>query len=146
MGTRSLTLFQDYSADGNLQEIVVLYRQMDGYPTGHGQELKNFLTPFILVNGIVSPIEGKKIANGMSCLAAQTIAHFKTDVGGFYLYQAWTRNCDEEYIYTIYPNVTGKGVNIKVEAVQCDGRVKMLYDGPVKKFYPKKAEKIARQS
>ena len=47
MGTRSLTTFLE--EDGT--EIAVLYRQMDGYPTGHGQDLKDFLLPFTVVNG-----------------------------------------------------------------------------------------------
>ena len=39
MGTRSLTIF---SEDGGF-EIGVLYRQMDGYPEGHGMELAKLL-------------------------------------------------------------------------------------------------------
>ena len=35
MGTRSLTTFID---DHNDNEIVVMYRQMDGYPETHGKE------------------------------------------------------------------------------------------------------------
>ena len=39
----------------------------------------------------------------MSCLVAQTVAHFKTrsPVGGFYLYPAGTRNAGEEFIYEV---------------------------------------------
>lgn len=40
MGTRSLTVFID---EHNDKEIVVMYRQMDGYPEGHGQDLVDFL-------------------------------------------------------------------------------------------------------
>ena len=49
MGTRSLTVVRDTEG---AKDICVLYRQMDGYPTGHGAELKEFLVPFTVVNGI----------------------------------------------------------------------------------------------
>ena len=95
MGTRSLTVFGK-----GVDEIVVMYRQMDGYPTGHGQELAEFLDGFTVVNGY-SFADNRKIANGLNCLAAQVIAHFKNGVGGFYLYPANTRDCWEEYIYIV---------------------------------------------
>ena len=40
MGTRSLTVFNN---EMDNSEIVVLYRQYDGYPTGHGRDLLSFL-------------------------------------------------------------------------------------------------------
>lgn len=97
MGTRSLTVFQD--EDNN--EIVVMYRQLDGYPEGHGAELAEFLAGSILVNGIALGRDESAIHNGMGCLAASVVAYFKTGVGGFYLYPAGTRNCGEEYVYTV---------------------------------------------
>lgn len=48
MGTRSLTFV--YDEDG--EKIVNMYRQMDGYPSGHGLELAEFLEPITMVNGI----------------------------------------------------------------------------------------------
>ena len=48
MGTRSLTVVRETEG---AKDICVLYRQMDGYPTGHGAELKEFLAPFTVVNG-----------------------------------------------------------------------------------------------
>lgn len=98
MGTRSLTVFHDEYDDA---EIVVMYGQFDGYPEGHGKELHKFLDDMHITNGIPPELEGKRIANGMGCLAAQTIAHFKTGVGNFYLYPAGTRNAHEEYIYHV---------------------------------------------
>ena len=81
-------------------EIVVLYRQMDGYPDGHGAELAAFLEGKVIVNGIGSDTpEGA--FNGMGCLAAQVVAHFKDGIGGFYLHPAGSRDIGEEYIYTV---------------------------------------------
>ena len=95
MGTRSLT----FVYDGN-NAIINMYRQFDGYPTGHGQELADFLDGFEIVNGYgkVKP----KIANGMGCLAAQMIAHFKQSVGGFYIHPVTDTDCWQDYEYHVY--------------------------------------------
>ena len=65
-------------------DIVVMYHQFDGYVEGHGKELVDFLKGKKLVNGFSSS-ESKNYFNGMGCLSASTIAHFKTKIGGFYL-------------------------------------------------------------
>lgn len=96
MGTRSRTVILDEEA----LEICVLYRQYDGCPTGHGAELKKFLQGFSVVNGLGAD-KHSKIANGMCCLAAQIIENFKVEPGGFYLYPSGTRDCGEEYVYTV---------------------------------------------
>jgi len=99
MGTRCLT----FVYDGN-QPIVNMYRQFDGYPEGHGQELADFLTSFDeIVNGY-SPGDKRKIANGMGCLAAQMIANFKTSVGGFYIHAVTDTDCWQDYEYHVYEN------------------------------------------
>ena len=43
-------------------EIVVMYRQYDGYPSGHGIELAEFLAKGRLVNGI-SAVEKELVFN-----------------------------------------------------------------------------------
>lgn len=96
MGTRCLTVFEDEWG----KEVVVMYRQFDGYETGHGTDLWDFLRDMTLVNGLSSR-NPPKVANGMRCLAAQVVAHFKDEPGGFYLYPAGTRDCGEEYIYFV---------------------------------------------
>ena len=121
MGTRSLTVFTDEDDT----EIVVMYRQMDGYPTGHGQDLADFLKQFQLVSGI--PVSDKTLpmmANGMSCLAAQTIMHFKQKLGGgygkevtssvgaIYLHPAGTRHVGT--CYTYYVSMTDENIILKV--------------------------------
>jgi hypothetical protein len=97
MGTRSLTYV--YSED---TPLINMYRQYDGYPTGHGAELAEFLSGFEIVNGYgeVKP----KLANGMGCLAAQLIANFKQSVGGFYIYAVTDNDCGQEYEYHVYEN------------------------------------------
>jgi hypothetical protein len=95
MGTRSLT----FVYDGD-KPIVNMYRQFDGYPTGHGQELAEFLLSGKMVNGY-SDKDAKQF-NGMGCLAAQMIAHFKESVGGFYIYSVDSTDCWQDYEYHVY--------------------------------------------
>jgi hypothetical protein len=97
MGTRSLT----FVYDGD-EPMINMYRQFDGYPSGHGSELATFLNSFdAIVNGI-SVGDTRRIANGMGCLAAQLIAHFKIDAGGFYMYPVTAKDCGQEYEYHVY--------------------------------------------
>lgn len=124
MGTRSLTIFEGRA------EIAVLYRQFDGYPhNGHGQELAEFLAGFRIVNGIGA--RDSKLANGLECLAAQAVAHFKSEPGHFYLYPAGTRDCGEEFRYTVY-GAPGMEPKIRAEAVwlyDTGEHVELLFDG-----------------
>lgn len=112
MGTRSLTRViprqkgLSYS-DGHLhpeKAVVNMYRQYDGYPEGHGQDLADFLSEFVTVNGLKLN-EPRKVANGTGCLAAQLVKHFKDDAGGIYLEtcDGEPGDCMEQYIYTVYP-------------------------------------------
>ncbi|MEP6789506.1 MAG: hypothetical protein ABJB40_13790 [Acidobacteriota bacterium] len=148
MGTRSLTVVLNEEGD----EICVLYRQMDGYPTGHGTDLKEFLDGMSVVNGYGSSTP-KGAANGMGCLAAQIIAHFKDGIGNFYLYPAGTRDCGEEYIYTIYLDDLDKNkpkrLNLKIQAGAVtffglpgtkQGNMPVIYDGLVRDFDPEAVE------
>jgi hypothetical protein len=106
MGTRSLTFVYDGETP-----IINMYRQYDGYPTGHGAELAQFLTPFTLVNGL-GRNDDRKIANGMGCLAAQLIAHFKQTPGGFYIHPVTDTECGQDYEYHVYQDAEGLRVRI----------------------------------
>ena len=137
MGTRSLTImFDNPWSDKEPEEIAVLYRQFDGYPSGHGADLKDFLSGFIVVNGYNST-KGK-IANGGSCLSAQLVANFKDGVGQFYLHSAGTRDIGEEYRYSVFPI---KGENIKIEVESGYGENwKTIYAGSLQSFDPEMEE------
>jgi len=104
---------------------------MDGYPEGHGKELAEFLKDLYMVNGL-GMNETRKVANGMGCLTAQVIAHFKTESGGIYIHPAKSRNCWEDYIYTITANGKQKPI-IKCEHVG-DKRAKTLFNGTAEEF------------
>ena len=122
MGTRSLTYV--YGGDRETKPLVCMYRQYDGYPSGHGQELIDFLKPIKLVNGL-GPEKKQKIANGMGCLAAQLIAHFKDGPGQFYLYEPeLNQDAWQDYEYHIFEN----GIDVK------DSYGKTIFSGNNKEF------------
>lgn len=88
MGTRSTVRFIQITKDRETgkkkeEKMCTIYQQFDGYPSGVGMELAEFLKPIKMVNGIGG--DTTNIANGTGCLAAQYIAAHKTDVGGFYM-------------------------------------------------------------
>jgi hypothetical protein len=95
MGTRSLT----FVYDGDKQ-IINMYRQFDGYPSGHGAELAEFLRGGKLVNGLGA--DDKNVFNGMGCLAASMISHFKKTPGGFYIHAVTDTDCWQDYEYHVY--------------------------------------------
>ena len=105
MGTRSLTRVIETWKDDNGKEkkqlLVTMYRQYDGYPSGHGQELADFLKAGNVVNGL-GVDRPAKVFNGAGCLAAQMISHFKGDeAGGIYIYPNNTMDAGQEYEYHI---------------------------------------------
>ncbi len=110
MGTRSLTIVTDEYQ----KELVVMYRQFDGYPEHHGKELAKFLLYKKVINGIRLEDNKENAFNGFGCLAAALVAHFKKDIGKIYLYPAGTRDCGQDYIYYISGNIN-EVPNIKVD-------------------------------
>ena len=134
MGTRSLT----FVYDGD-ETIINMYRQYDGYPTGHGAELAEFLSQFTIVNGIRVG-ESRKIANGMGCLAAQMVSHFKGDEAGqFYLYPASAKDCGQDYEYHVYTDERGLCVRITDRGYNMFGltmsdKNEAIFDGTVDEF------------
>lgn len=104
MGTRSLTAF----VGEDKREIVVMYRQYDGNPEGHGVELAEFLAGLRLTNGLAGEGSKERVANGIECLAAQAVAYFKVPgkctqgaAGQFYLHPAGTRDVGEQFMYFV---------------------------------------------
>lgn len=66
-------------------EILRFSASSDGYPEGLGREVADFCATKRIVNGISSRHRMAAIANGAGCLAAQLVAHFKEEVGSFYV-------------------------------------------------------------
>ena len=140
MGTRSLTYIEESyetcvadeennnEVHETKQNILCMYRQYDGYLSGHGAELAEFLQDFTVVNGYNSGTP-KRAANGMGCLAAQLIAHFKDGIGNIYIHEPNDSDCGEEYTYTIYE----KDGKVRVRAYDVWAK-KIIFDGSPKQM------------
>lgn len=133
MGTRSLT----YVYEDDNEPICCMYRQFDGYPTGHGAELAHFLLPFKIVNGISGDAGMGKVANGMGCLAAQLVANFKTEVGNIYLHSpVLGRDDGQEYEY----HVTDSSVKVVLNG--WDEPDEVIFEGSYEEFFDFCQEKV----
>ena len=78
---------------------IQIYNHYDGYPSGLGVTLADYLQPFTVVNGLSSG-QGK-VANGIGCLAAQTVQYLKEGPGNVYLHKPSEKNW-EDYEYFIW--------------------------------------------
>lgn len=127
MGTRSHVTFIDEG--GRL--LTTVYAQYDGYLSGRGQELAKFLEGIKIVNGFGTEDKPGEVANGMSCLAAQWIAHEKKSVGGVYI-EPPTDGIPEdswvEYVYDV--KWDGKG-SVTITARD---RVNLVFQGTPTEF------------
>lgn len=99
MGTRSTTTVRDKHGE----VVVTLYRQFDGFLSGHGEELAN-LCNLEVVNGFGSADKMGTHANGAGCLAAQIVAGLKKEIGGIYIVGAGD---SQEYDYFVDVPETG---------------------------------------
>ena len=93
MGTRSTIKFYE----GN-KPLLSIYTQYDGYISGVGHDLANFLKDIKVVNGYGSKDTIFNAANGMGCLAAQYLAKFKDKIGNVYI---TTPDDEQEYNYEV---------------------------------------------
>jgi len=149
MGTHAITIFLD---EGDT-EICRLYRQYDGFLTGHGEELKKALVNGKMVNGIDNS-PGQKF-NGSGDLAVQVIAYLKQtsvlnkihhghepelkdlnvlQAGGLYLYPAGEVD-SSEYEYVVSPGQIGKPPNLIVRIYANE-----IFNGSIKDFDPSRLE------
>jgi hypothetical protein len=145
MGTRALTFV--YEGE---RALVNMYRQYDGYPSGHGLELATFLTRGQLVNGLSGKDEVS--FNGMSCLAASMIANFKETPGGFYIYSVEETECGQDYEYHVYEGQDSEGereIRVRVTDRGCNmfgltmsDRNEALFDGSAVEFLNYCTEKV----
>ena len=127
MGTRSLTyVYETYQEEHT--PILCMYRQYDGYLEGHGLELAAFLTRGELVNGLGSQDKGT-VFNGMGCLAAQIVAHFKDGAGQFYIHApVLNQDSGQEYEYHVFRD------KVVVYAVGSNND-NIVFDGTWKEFF-----------
>lgn len=136
MGTRCLTRVK--TSDG--KQLLNMYRQFDGYLSGHGAELFELLDGMKIVNGIGNRSE--KQANGSGCLAAQIVSHFKIEAGGIYIYPIESTDCGQDYEYVITVTNADAWAEIPVAGavhIAVNSYNGEIFQGSVKEF----GEKIA---
>lgn len=105
MSTRAVTfVYTETKFSEPVEPIVKLYTHGDGYPGAYGLKLAQFINSKKIVNGFPTDING--VANGMDCLAAQIVAHFKQRAGNYYLIPLYRSNNDKDfdYVYHIFHN------------------------------------------
>ena len=127
MGTRSLTAFIQRGRES--KEFATMYRQFDGYPEGHGLQLAEFICSGEQVNGIYV----ERTYNGIGCLAAQIVAHFKPIKSGIYLEPPGARDVGEEYVYEVYVNQDG---TVRISCYDTCAK-KTIFVGTPEKFIAK---------
>ena len=81
-----------------------MYAQCEGKFLGQQYciQLADFLMSGTLANGLPAVDNVNKLFNGMGCLAAQVVAHFKKCPGAFYLVATDLEKCGQEYEYHIF--------------------------------------------
>jgi hypothetical protein len=111
MGTRSTTTIYDGETP-----LVTIYRQFDGYPSGHGAELASFLTGKTIVNGFGRGDTAQQF-NGAGDLACRLITALKdgdpNDIGGFYVIPT-DQAGGEDYHYDVFVGEPGTEPHVKV--------------------------------
>lgn len=131
MGTRAVTKVVDEKGD----LYVTLYRQFDGYPSGHGKELAEWLEGAEIGNGIRGN-EPPGFFNGVEDLACRLVTFFRQDhrqIGGFYVIppgSGWYG----EYIYTVIGVNPGFHDDRGDVTVKVDSYNKPLFSGTVEAF------------
>ncbi len=123
MGTRSLTHFIEKE-----EIFCTVYRQFDGYPSGHGKDIKNCLGGKEIVNGYQNR---KTQINGIKSAAAMLIATVAspTETGSIYIERAGVSGVWEDYVYHI--SERGNGLHLKVDSFGGT-----IFDGPLNDFNP----------
>ena len=138
MGTRSTyRIIEQYTDDKSQkimnQEICLVYRQFDGYPTGHPMETAEWLASGTVVNGY-SKTDSLQF-NGAGCLAAQLVAKYKEGVGGTYIQSLKSRgNSWEDYLYDI---IIKEDNTIEYVCYENGSKKKELYRGTPSGFVEK---------
>lgn len=162
MGTRSLTHVQ--GTDGST--LVTIYRQYDGYFTGHGNDLFEIGNGMRIVNGYTPEDQTGRVANGAECFAAQLVMelkllmrqqqidsrkrfpdHHKNEtfepsavnaLGGIYIYPAGSVDVGEEYTYFLRES---HGALHLVASCYDD----VMFSGPISMFGPELQESLSQE-
>ena len=128
MGTRSLTFVHD---GDNAKPFVCMYRQMDGYPSGHGLELQKFFETD--QHGQRHRPQGRRVGDRQRCRLSGGAdgRSLQRRPGGIYLYASTSKDCWQDYEYHVYAD---ENIGIKVKCFAVGRRKKLLFEGDVDAF------------
>ena len=103
MSTRSITHIHEMKSMEFAKERIVcsFYRHCDGYPTGHGDDLANWLKGKSLVNGISDGFNPNTMFNRAGTMAVKLMNHIQ-DISGCEVIPTGASNRGEEFTYDIY--------------------------------------------
>ena len=125
-----------HESDRRSPVLVRMLRHSDGGLSGHGKELKDFLSGITLVNGL--SVNQRAVANGMDCLAAQIVAQFKEGAGGIYLTSPTRSAEDADFSYHVFED----NEVIHLEGVSLSGAVVNLLPDSFAGFSNEKEPRI----
>lgn len=129
MGTRSQTYI--HKGDFSSPVFTCIYRQMDGYPTGMGDDIVKALGARKLVNGFSDP---ETETNGMSCAAAPLVSALKgTECGNIYIESPDSERSGCDYYYDLAR--VDEAIHLR-----CSTQDKTIFDGPIADFDGEKIE------
>lgn len=130
MGTRSITHVHEMEELGG-KIVCSFYRHWDGNPSGHGQDLADWLKDKMLVNGkTTSFVEGRDF-NRAGTMAVKLMNHMQ-DISGCEVIPTGGSGRGEEYTYHIYFDSGGfilQVSNLAFKASDYDGKVIEKYFG-----------------
>jgi hypothetical protein len=160
MGTRSLTRVFDTPTPRTSEELICVYRQYDGYPTGQGNEIFEALGDRKLVNGY-----GDKFTqvNGMANAAAMLICEMvrprmdeeaiaiqlslsynkgseehirsgRLECGNVYIYAPGTHDVGEEFEYWLFPSPDKSEIMLEVFDVPYSKTPVTVWKGSLSEF------------
>ena len=101
MGTRSITHIHEMQGVSEEKIVCSFYRHWDGYPSGHGDDLAEFLKDKKLVNGIGRFFDKSRDFNSAGTMAVQLMSYIQ-EKSGCEVIPTGKSNYWEEYTYDIF--------------------------------------------
>lgn len=116
------------------EPVITMYSHWDGYPEGVPLKVMKWLSEIKVVDALT--LDNENVANGVSCLAAQLIAKFKTGAGSIYLYNPEMQyQLGEDYIYNIY--IDDEHIKVFVYKFDIEHNMIDVFKGSVQEFIQK---------
>ena len=100
MGTRSITHIHEMESLGE-KTVCSFFRHCDGYPSGHGKDLADWLKGKKLVNGMTGEEKTGQDFNRAGTMAVKLMNHIQ-DESGCEVIPTGDSNYGEDFTYDVY--------------------------------------------